>query len=52
MCKFIEEGLYPYIFKTHPHIFEEEVVEPVVKKTKLVNDILINDRTKEDNTSI
>ncbi|CAB4154078.1 hypothetical protein UFOVP630_10 [uncultured Caudovirales phage] len=47
--KFIDSRLYPHLYKLYPDLFEE-IVE--IKKTKKVNDILINDNTNESNTSI
>lgn len=47
--KFIDVRLYPHLYKLYPDLFEE-IVE--TKKTKKVNDILINDNTNESNTSI
>ena len=53
MCKFIDERLYPHLYKTYSHIFEEVKQEPVViKKTKLTDDISIDIRTKDNNSSI
>jgi hypothetical protein len=42
--KFIDKGLYPHLYNLYPELFDV-VVEP--KKTNVVNDILINNDTKE-----
>lgn len=44
--KFIDSRLYPHLYRLYPDLFEE-IVE--TKKTKKVNDILINDITDESN---
>jgi hypothetical protein len=44
--KFIPEGLYPHLYKLYPELFEV-VEETKTKKTKVVNDILINNGTEE-----
>ena len=58
MGKFIEEGLYPHLYKISPEMFD--VIEesfyydiPVkeVKKTKKVDDIFINISTDEGDTT-
>lgn len=43
--KFIDARLYPHLYKLYPSLFE--VIE--TKKTKKVNDILINNNTDESN---
>ena len=46
--KFIPEGLYPHLYKLYPELFDVVVVEETkTKKTKVVNDILINNGTEE-----
>jgi hypothetical protein len=41
--KFIDEGLYQHLYGIAPELFEEEVA---VKKTKVANDLYINDAVK------
>lgn len=43
--KFIDIRLYPHLYNLYPDLFE--VIEP--KKTKKVNDILINNETDGNN---
>ena len=45
--KFIEEGLYPHLYNLYPELFDVVVEETKTKKTKIVNDILINNGTEE-----
>lgn len=46
--KFIDEGLYSHLYKIAPELFDVDVVEEVkIKKTKVEDDILINNSTKE-----
>ena len=45
--KFIEEGLYPHLYNLYPELFDVVVEETKIKKTKVVNDILINDGTEK-----
>lgn len=47
--KFIEEGLYPHLYKVYPHIFDVIEEEVKTKKTK-INDLSINDTTTEGNS--
>lgn len=47
IAKFIDKGLYSHLYKIYPDLFD--VIEPVIetKKTKVVNDIFINNGTEE-----
>jgi hypothetical protein len=47
MGKFIEEGLYPHLYKISPEMFD--VIEPK-KTTKKVDDLYINTETEQGNT--
>lgn len=47
--KFIETGLYPHLYQVYPHIFDVIDEEVKTKKTK-VNDLFINNTTKEGNS--
>ena len=38
ICKFIEKGLYPYLYNIYPHIFEEEVQE-VISESILFDEV-------------
>jgi hypothetical protein len=45
MGKFIDEGLYPYLYKIAPDLFD--VVEVKENKKIIIDDILINNSTEE-----
>jgi hypothetical protein len=45
--KFIEKSLYPHLYKLYPELFDVIVEETKTKKTKIVDDILINNGTEE-----
>jgi hypothetical protein len=49
IAKFIDKGLYSHLYELYPDLFD--VVEPVkeTKKTKVVNDIFIDNGTEEGN---
>lgn len=47
--KFIPEGLYPHLYKLYPELFDVVVEETKTKKTKIVDDIFINNGTEEGN---
>ena len=49
IAKFIDAGLYPHLYKSYPHIFEEVIEEEVKTKKTKVNDLFINNPITEGN---
>ena len=45
--KFIDERLYPHLYSLYPELFDLAEEETKTKKTKVVNDIFINDGTEK-----